>query len=476
MTKHTVSIQLYDADITDLLNGWGADILLPRPTPDHLGVFENLQEQELIYAIYQKNFTRAYSLLRKLEHVLSPIDAAAACLCALAGTPKLMDTLLDHCPPIPAFQFQGVGLTSSLLGVAARHDKTKMLDLLLERGADPTGGPLSAKSPVEEAFCATAYSTLKRLLEIPDLEIALTDDMLNTWGALTVDDPGSVFSNPCDLWCCQLLLERLTGEPAVLFAPLSVPPQLQLGHALHHANYALALQICNARPLTEKDASDVLEHYAPDRLDFTLFEEDGSIGTLPYAKREQEVRFLCQLLHCRPNLLHTPQMRTAVSLAALSLPEEDPFLTHWIHQLEDGPVLLPQLPLKRTLQMNSFLFEETVSVEPAFFIRWEQRFGSHLVPTMDINAPSIKDLNPIIVRQILEHIHFIGSPTTDALSALAVQLLLHAPTDLLFSLLQPDGLLAQEPHHLLLDACQLLPLSRRNQILPYIRKATDYRL
>jgi hypothetical protein len=151
-------------------------------------------------------------------------------------------------------------------------------------------------------------------------------------------------------------------------------------------------------------------------------------------------------------------------------------LTHWIHQLEDGPVLLPQLPLKRTLQMNSFLFEETVSVEPAFFTRWEQRFGSHLVPTMDINAPSIKDLNPIIVRQILEHIHFIGSPTTDALSALAVQLLLHAPTDLLFSLLQPDGLLAQEPHHLLLDACQLLPLSRRNQILPYIRKATDYQL
>ena len=482
MMKNRISIQLYDADITDLLNGWDADIVLPRSTPDHLGVFEDLQEQELIYAIYQRNYPRAYSLLRKLKQPLSPTDAAAACLCALAGTPRLMNTLLDHCPPISEFQFQGVGLTASLVNVAVRHDKNKMLDILLSRGADPNGGPipLTAKTPIEEAFCSTAYSCLKRLLEIPDLSIPLTEPMLNTWGAQTTDSDSSLFFNPCGLWCCQLLLERLTGETGSLFDPLPVPSQLRLGHALYHANYELAAKICDVRPLTDEDADEVLAHYAADRLDCSLFGGSDSKGDLLYMKRAQEIQFLCQFFCQRPDLLQTPQLRAAVALAALAMPEEDPFLARWIQQMEDGPVLLPALPCRfgsYHIPYQSFpVWNVASEVEDEFFARWEARLGPRLIPAMDINAPTMRELAPHSLRQVLQQVHFVGTPPTDALSTAAAQMLLHAPEDMLPQLLQPCGLLAQEQPQLLLDACQDLPPVRRNLILPYLRKTADYRL
>lgn len=369
-------------------------------------------------------------------------------------------------------------MTSSLLGVAARHDKHKMLDLLLKRGADPNGGPapLTAGSPVEEAFCSCAYSSLKRLLEIPDLEIPMTESLLHAWGALTDDASDSAFVNPCGLWCCQLLQERLTGEPVSAFEPLPVPAGLRLGHALHHANYELAIRICTVRPLTDEDATDVLAHYAPDRLDCTLFGNSACSGNLMYAKREQEIRFLCQLLHCRPELVETTQLRTAVVLAALSLPEEDPFLAYWTQRLEDGPVLLPQLPVRRDLQLSSFQFVETFSVEQAFFSRWEQRFGSRLIPAMDINQAVVQDLSSDSTRLLLQHVRFVGTPPTEVLSSVAVQVLLHAPEELLPGLLEPNGLLAREQPHLLLDACQLLPVARRNLVVPLIQKRTDYQL
>jgi hypothetical protein len=257
---------------------------------------------------------------------------------------------------------------------------------------------------------------------------------------------------------------------------MPVPPQLRLGHALYHANFELAAHICNLRPLTDEDAADVLAHYTTDRLDCTLFNGAEMENASLSAKREQEIRFFCQLLRCRPELLHTSQLRSAVVLAALALPEEDAFLMHLAHQLEDGPVLLPRLPVQKDLLLNGFFFGVTYSVDLTFFTRWEQRLGTSLIPTMDINSASFQDMNPAMVRQILERIQFTGVPPTDALSTLAVQILLHAPEEMLPALLQSDGLLAQEQPRLLLDACHALPASRRNLLLPYIHKPISYTL
>lgn len=482
MAENHVSIQLYDSDITCLLNGWPEDILLPRVAPDHMGVFADLQAQSLIHAIYQRSYSRAYSLLRKLDHVLSPVDAMAACLCALACTPKLMNTLLDHCPPIPEFQFQGVGTVSSLLHVAVRHDNEQMLDILLQRGADPHAPPthLSDKSLVEEAFCGNAYFCLKRLLEIPDLELCLTEEMLYAWGSLTdkPSDWGPPLQSPAQLWCCQHLYERLTGEPAGLFDPLPIPPQLRMKHALRHANFELAEHICVTRPLTEEDKADVLKNYAPDRLELHLFQENDI--HLLYAKRQEEIQFLCQLLHRCPDLLHPPQLRSAVALAVLAPPKPEWSLQYWVQQMEDGPVLIPSLPrhfgvFQSPLQSFPW-WGGAPNLAEDFFVRWEERLGSRLYPAMDINTPDFEGLSPESIRQALERIHFIGQPSLDALSAVAMQTLLYAPEDLLPQLLPPGELLGRENPSRLLDGCHALPPARRNLLLPLIQKSPDYSL
>ena len=479
MSLDFTHFQLYDTDILTLLwSGQAERELLSNEVPeDHEGVFDALQEKELIYAIFRLNYPKIYSLLRKLDHPMSPTDAMAACLCALAGTPKLLNTLLDHCPPIPNFQFQGVGQVSSLLNIAVRYDKYRMLEILLHRGADPHG---CAPSLAEEAFCAMAYSCMQQLMKLPDLEIPITEELLYAWGSLTTNSDGDHFYNPCGLWCAQLLQEKLTGEPACLFDPLPVLPQLRLRHALQHANHELAASICIARNLTEDDVTDVLAHYTLDRLDVTVFATQEISNSHLITKREQENHFLCQLLLRRPDLLQAPQIRSALVIAALSLPEEDLLLTPWVQKLDDGPVLLPSLPGRYSGYFSSVqgFLQWTVEAEPhpEWFARWDARLGSRIIPTMDINDPLFPELSPANLEKLLRRVQFTGTPPTDALSPVAVQVLRHAPEDLLPDLLRPDGLLGREQPHLLLDACQELPSSRRNEILPHVRSSVDYQL
>ena len=44
------------------------------------------------------------------------------------------------------------------------------------------------------------------------------------------------------------------------------------------------------------------------------------------------------------------------------------------------------------------------------------------------------------------------------------------------ALLQPGGLLMRESPHALLDACQELPVARRNLLLPHLHRTVDYEL
>lgn len=470
-----ISIQLYDTDIEDLLNGWEVDIRLPRTTPDHLGVFENLQEQELIYAISKKNYRRAYSLLRKLDHILSPADAAAACLCALTGTTKLMTELLDHCPPIPEFQFQGVAMCSSLLNVAAKYDKSKMLDILLQRGANPNGGPtpLTAKSPAEQAFCSGSYLSLKRLLEIPDLQITLTEELLDTWGNLRLQSDDPFQCNILLNWCCQLMLERLTGQHPGPFDLLPIPAQMQLGHALRHGNPELALRICQTRPLTDADIRDLEQHYTSNNQ-VALLEDDCSEAL--QTMQLWHAHILIYALEQFPELLNTPWMRFAVASNALALPKMDEALQRWVERIPDGDITLDNIPTQQNFFFGRGWFPHA-KLDKAFFPRWDARLGLRLTPALDLNTDLPFDsFSPEEARLVLERIHFTGEAAPDKLSIVPARALLYLPEDMLPELLQPGGLLAQESPRALLDACQALPISRRNLLLPLIHKRVDYTL
>lgn len=478
MKPDYASFALYDSDVLGQLTGRPTASLTDRLPPTRgTGCFRALQEPALIDALYHLRYPTAYSLLRKLTHLLSPQDAMAACLCALNGTERLMETVLDHCPPIREFQFLGVGKVTSLVAAAAAHNKVMALEVLLRRGADPNPGPDGQDSPVEAAFVCQSLSSLEVLLEAPGLEITLTQPMLDTWGGLRENG-----SNPLLQLCCQEMAKRLLGTSGSLPGPnpVPIPPQLRLHHALDCGNGALAARICRERPITDEEVESAKRFFAASGQFSLLTGQDS-----PWEQEEMRDRlsFLLGLLDARPELLEEPAFRSAVAETALALPEPDPALMGWINRLADGPVILRQLPYVSLPPKEPVIFpfmqvlDTGVNLDDAFFPRWDQRLGSRLTPALDRNTQSpLTDLPREDLCLVLNRVIFTGTADPDRISPAAADVLAYAPEDQVLRQLRPGGLLAEEYPQQLLDACQRLPAGRRNAILPHIRKEASYAL
>lgn len=468
---------LYDSDIRTLLKDHPVVELRDRlPPAKSTGCFSALREPELIEALYHLNYPGAYSRLKKLTQPLPPQDAMAACLCALSGTERLLETVLDHCPPVREFQFQGVGKVPSLLAAAAAYDKAAALEILLRRGADPNSGPDGWTSPLEAAFTSQSLRCLEVLLNVPDLEVSLTPPMLAVWGSLRECDHAC---NPLPQWCCELMAKRLLGTSGDLLGPVPLPPQLRLKYALDCGNGALAARICRERPLGDEDVQDARQFFsAPGRFSL-LMKQDSSweLETL-----QNRLSFLLGFLDARPETLEEPVFRSAVAETALALPEPDPALNRWVERLDCGPVVIRELPCIHSLPNEPVIFPlqslfESTSLDGEFFPRWDQRLGSRLTPALDRNdAPPFSLFPQTDIRLVLDRVVFTGAASPGHLSPAAGAVLAYAPEDQLPRLLQPGALLAEEPASLLLDACQKLEPGRRNAILPHIRKEAHYAL
>lgn len=476
MKPDFASFALFDTDILSQLSGRPAVSLFGRLLPvKTTGRFEALREPELIDALYHLNYPGSYSRLKKLTHLLSPQDAMAACLCALSGTERLLETVLDHCPPIREFQFQGVGKVTSLLAAAAAYDKDTALEVLLRRGADPGPGPDGQDSPLEAAFTNQSLLALETLLNVPGLEVSLTPPMLEVWGGLRENSP-----NPLLEWCCQRLASKLMGMSAIpFFEPVPIPPQLRLRHALDCGNGALAARICRERPLSDGEMDDARSFLAACGQSPLLTGRDS-----PWEQEELQGRlsFLLSFLETHPETLEEPVLRTSVAVTALALPEPDPALTRWVERLADGPVVLPQLPYVNMPPSEPVIFpfqamNIPVTLDSNFFPRWDQRLGSRLIPALDRGAQSpLASLPQEDLRLVLDRVAFTGAVDPDRISPAAAAVLLVGPEDQMPRLLRPGGLLAEESPQQLLDACQQLLASKRNAILPYIRKEAQYAL
>ena len=450
----------------------GGDPQFPRTSS--LGIkpraFQNLQYPEIAEAFFNGSYRKIPGMLKKLPGPLPPKDAAAACLCALPASVALMTDLLNHCPPLPEFQFEGIGRVTSLLGIAARFDKHKMLDLFLKRGADPNGNPNQphVRSPVEEAFCSNAYRSLTRLLKCPDVKVELTDSIREHWSRLAYD-PDDTYPQP--LWCSQLLLETLTGKPADPDDPFPIPAELTLEDVLSCSNLNLAMYMCSTRTLTNADKMAALKHligHHPPEL-YNEYHSDSQVRDYRLASY-----FLMSLLDACPDLLQHPVVRTSLAAAAIAFPKPEPAFRRWVDRLEDGPIFLPNLPegVRHVTRQS-----ERVTLEDDFFPRWDERLGRRLVPTMSIQTNlHLKNLSDDEIRLLLERVPFTGQRQPDKICPLSAQLMQYAPSDMLPELIQPGNLLALEHPHAILDACEQLSPDRRNMLLPYLHKEVQYDL
>lgn len=438
--------------------------------------FEDLQNLPLIKALFDGKYAVADSLLKKLTAPLPPKDAMAACLCAMNSTEKRMNALLDRCPPIPEFQFLGVGKTASLLNVAARCGKHKMLALFLKRGADPNGGPTpqTATPPLETAFCYNSYLCLEQLLKSPCLRLELTEEMLEHWACLQPDPADSC---PEDLMCCQLLKEALTGESIDAFDPLPFPPQLQLKTVIDQLNFPLAAHICRSRALSEEEKQDASTFFST-HCRFSLL--DNRALDFHLQDHRQRAEFLLALLSNDPRLAQRPEMRFPIAATALVPPRPDALLQYWAAQLEPGPIFLPELSAAGGTYSGGAPVPRLFShftLSKYLFPRWDERLGRHLIPTIDVSGKFfLPFMDEEEIRLVLDRISFVGERPADRISPASLQFLLYAPEHLFDELTQPGGLLSLEHPRPLLEACLELPPGRRNQLLPYLHKNETYDL
>lgn len=443
--------------------------------------FEGLQHPELIQALLQGKPAILDSLLRKLTVPLPPQDALVLCLCALDGSEKRMHAILDHAPPIREFQFLGVGKTASLLNVAVHFKKHKMLELFLKRGADPNGGPTpqTAVSPLEIAFCSDSYLCLERLLKSPDLRPELTDKMLKHWADLK-PDPTNPY--PQGLMCCQSLLEALTGEIPDPDDPFPCPPQLTLETLLEQRNLPFATHICRKRPLSDREQEAALQFLSAKRYVVLLNEHllSNPVPDFLGDTHREYVAFLLSVLERYPLWLHLPELRFPIVTTALAPHKPSEALQSLVEQLEDGPVFLKELSASGGIYEGGLpvpKLRPNFTLSESLFPRWDERLGSRFVPTMEISAdlylPFMTDEE---IQLMLDRIHFVGQRSADSLSNIGKQFLRYAPEHMLAGLLQPGGLLTLEDPRPLMEACLSLPPARRNQLLPYLHKETDYEL
>lgn len=187
---------------------------------------------------------------------------------------------------------------------------------------------------------------------------------------------------------------------------------------------------------------------------------------------------LLDALEADPSRLETPEARTAVAVAALSAPQPEDALQSWVARMADGPVCLygRHIPLRDMLPSSK---NPTPSSElnHHFFLRWDERLGSRLIPTMDINTYFLDALSEQSLCQLFQRIRFTGSPTRGELSHMAKLAIQQIKDDaFLRKLMQPGELLSLEDPATLLDAFYALPPDRRNALLPYLRKNPDYSL
>ena len=201
----------------------------------------------------------------------------------------------------------------------------------------------------------------------------------------------------------------------------------------------------------------------------TVLHEDSGEHLIVF--RRHHAQMLLHFLEQFPETLNTPEMRFAVASTIFALPEPHEGLLRWAERLDPGPVPIGNLPY------NFGNDPRGVYMETTFFPRWDARLGSHLIPDIDrhIDIPLLDHLPESDLRLVLTRVRFVGGPT-ETLSSAAKWALDSAPDTLIPQLLQPGNLLACERPDVLLDACQALPLTRRNAILPHIRKDADYTL
>lgn len=425
----------------------------------------SVDSDPLLQALHRQKYPTIYAQLRRLSAPLSPERARMACSLALRCTGKALEQVLNHCPPLPSFQFAPPGRSGEdLVLQAIRLHEPEKLDILLRRGASFEKGPYSFNSPLEEALESGSVLCLSRLLEEPALDCTLTDTILKLWAMVGSDPENESTRDSFREMCLREAAPRLLGRPLSLFDPIPVPDQLTVAHAAFAMNIPLLIRLLEERAQDQEDQNAILS-----MLDnrASRYDMDG------------DVPLLVRLLEKFPDLLPTHRLRRLLAAhVLLDEPESLEPLLPWLDGMEPGQVTVPMFVRLR--------------IDPKVMLdRWEALMPPGVLPLISRGEPLHSTFSPLSedVRPLLQEPHatetyrrmfslcrFTGSPLQGKLSGFA-RLALHcADLPLLERLLLPGELLDGEDFSLLLKAVPDLPPAARMAVLSAAHKVPDYSL
>ena len=460
----------------DLVHRLLSNPFTPATTSEDINItnlpFAPFGHPELIKALYELKHSKAYRLLNELTDPLSPQEAAAACLCALLGSGRLLNAVLDHCPPIAQVQFEGIGLLSNIVSVAVRFDLSRKLAILIHRGADPNRYG-DHQSPLEIAFMEENYSSLWELLKAPNLEIELTEPILEAWGTLNVS-PDAEENEFFFRWCCQEICHKLSSEQTHfgIGLPSYIPHQLRPHHALAHGNLLLAAQICETNSLSAEDHDDILACFE-DHFPLPLSKH------CPFSNEREWTAYTTLLksyIRLVPDCTENPILRRAIACAAAGNPTQDEELLNAVLRLPAGPV---HLKAQDIFYLSSGTFwGYTHNLLERFASKWDELLGNWLPLALDLSELTHSILSFYTASVLFRHFIFTGSLNDDSwdelLNTILRQLICFEQD--LDPFFQPGKILTHAPADKLLTFLPQLSFNQRASLLLHVNSNKNYDL
>jgi len=418
-------------------------------------------ENDARNAMQEKNYNKFYAVLKKMEGTFRAEEAYDLCnlIILQEGTEKAFRAALEHCPPLEEFCYYGKhqfyrGKRLGLTEQAIVHDRNDILQILLEHGASPNRRDEEYYSPLEAAAASQSIFCLELLLEHPDIDVEITEELLDIWAHYG----SGVF---LDL-CLDGIAEKSFGYRPKEIMDMPVPKEMTIGRALKFHNWRMIKKIIKKEGLTQKEGKEIAKELLSGQW------------------KEEWIEILDAMFEACPNLLRCDIPRYLLVYAILKGEEVvDPRLKKWMQQMPGHYIILPGMRWKEQMS-EGFRYGEWS--QEFLFSKWGDRIDGRFVPALNRNDWVVMEEWYFVdrgkaLRWLLDICQVTGNRSTKWISMLAKQVLETVSMETLVEMLQSGCFLLEENVERMMDHCSNAGLYlQRAALAAYAKKEVSYEL
>lgn len=339
--------------------------------------------------------------------------------------------VLPFCPPLDSVAdlFHGPNNIAYKIGpvaLAAHYDRKDLMELLLEYGLSPNEERDEYLSPLYAAIKRGSLNCLTFLLEHPDIDTKLTDDLLSVLaGSGEKIDPAKEIAAPVLLGC-----EFKNGR----YHPFPESFRLE-EHIAHHKNLPALIQFCECHGpnLNDEQIQTILDYFF-----YYPMASDSPEGI---------ICFISDLYRYVPGILRTTKAKYMLAVAVLSSDELTEPMKHLLRHVVGPHIVLPDYQYHNWFGRKGMIHRWDKLNDPSIGRKDKllPAINRHSAPPCDPKAMSTE-----IMDLILKQFKIVGKAKDKDLSVLSHYALQYASPEMLRRHTEmEDGLLATEDPHAL---------------------------